>query len=46
LNEVIKREVLEGDKAKDATKKITKASGKKLKTTSVEQVNVVALKTE
>ena len=46
LNEVIKREVLEGDKAKEANKKIAKAAGKKLKATSIEQVNVSSLKTE
>jgi hypothetical protein len=31
LNEVIKREVLEGDKAKEATKKIAKVAAKKNK---------------
>jgi hypothetical protein len=31
LNEVIKREVLEGDKAKDATKKAARSSAKKLR---------------
>jgi len=46
LNEVIKREVLEGDKAKDATKKIAKAAAKKIKTTSVEQTNAISLKAE
>jgi hypothetical protein len=31
LNEVIKREVLEGEKAKEASKKIAKVAAKKLK---------------
>jgi hypothetical protein len=34
LNEVIKREVLEGDKAKEASKKINKTAAKKAKTAS------------
>lgn len=36
LNEVIKREVLEGDKAKEASKKISKAENKKLRANQAE----------
>ena len=36
LNEVIKREVLEGDKAKDATKKVAKSGAKRLRSSSVQ----------
>ena len=35
LNEVIKREVLEGDKAKEATKKAARSSSKRLRSSPV-----------
>jgi hypothetical protein len=40
INEVIKREVMEGEKAEEARKKITKASNNSLRATPVKSTNV------